>query len=82
MVSLYVCDIPQGLEREDLNDIFNVFDGFIEVRIAKDRNRQKIAFVDFKSEESAKIAMDSTRGFRFPNSTRGINVRYSDNSKM
>jgi len=43
--------------------------------------RQKIAFVDYTSEESAKTAMSSTRQFRFPGSSKGITVRYSDNSK-
>ena len=36
--SLYVCDFPQDLEKEDIDQIFSEFDGFIEVRIARDRN--------------------------------------------
>jgi len=72
MVSLYVCDIPQSIEKQELTEIYRCFDGFVEVRIAKDRNRQKIAFIDYTGEEQAKIAMNSTRGFRFPSSTRGI----------
>jgi hypothetical protein len=39
VVSLYVCDIPQNIEKEDLEGIFNIFDGFVEVRIAKDKNK-------------------------------------------
>lgn len=39
MVSLYVCDIPQTVEKDELREIFSVFNGYIEVRIAKDRNR-------------------------------------------
>jgi len=39
MVSLYVCDVPQNIEKDELADIFSCFDGFIEVRIARDRNR-------------------------------------------
>jgi hypothetical protein len=39
MVSLYVCDFPQNIERDELTDIFRVFDGFIEVRLARDKTR-------------------------------------------
>ena len=34
--------------------------------------RQKIAFVDYEDEEKARIAMNSTRQFRFPDSTKGL----------
>ena len=39
MVSLYICDIPQNLEQEDLEPHFKDLSGYIEVRIARDRNR-------------------------------------------
>jgi len=39
MVSLYVCDFPHEIEKKELLDIFSCFDGFIEVRIAKDKNK-------------------------------------------
>jgi hypothetical protein len=39
MVSLYVCDIPQGVERESLEQLFKDLEGFIEVRVARDRNK-------------------------------------------
>jgi hypothetical protein len=39
MVSLYVCDIPQTIEKEELTEIFSCFEGFIEVRIARDCNK-------------------------------------------
>lgn len=39
MVSLYVCDIPMNVERDELVDIFSGFNGYVEVRIAKDRNK-------------------------------------------
>jgi RNA recognition motif-containing protein len=81
MISLYVCDIPQTIEKDELAEIFSCFDGFLEVRIARDRNKQKIAFVDYTEEDKAKIAMNSTKSFRFPGSQKGITVRYSDNSK-
>jgi hypothetical protein len=39
VVSLYVCDIPQNIEKEELESVFACFDGFVEVRLAKDKNR-------------------------------------------
>lgn len=83
VVSLYVCDIPQNIEKEELDGVFSCFEGFVEVRLARDKNkyhfsltltlfRQKIAFVDYEGEDQAKYAMSSTKGFRFALSTRGI----------
>ena len=37
MFSLYVCDFPQNLEKEDLKDIFAGFDGYVEARLARDK---------------------------------------------
>jgi hypothetical protein len=37
VVSLYVCDIPQNIEKLDLEEIFKYFDGYVEVRLAKDK---------------------------------------------
>ena len=39
MVSLYVCDIPQSVDSDELKEIFSCFDGFLEARVAKDRNK-------------------------------------------
>ena len=90
VVSLYVCDIPQNIERDELEGVFSCYDGFIDSRIARDKNkyanlfvnrlfRQKIAFVDFHNEETARKAMDVLKGFRFPHATRGISIYYSYN---
>jgi hypothetical protein len=57
MVSLYVCDFPQSLEKEDLSSIFKDFEGYIETRTARDRSGQKIAFVDYADKQSATFAM-------------------------
>jgi RNA recognition motif. (a.k.a. RRM, RBD, or RNP domain) len=53
MVSLYVCDFPQTLEKEELSAIFEHFDGYVETRTARDRSGQKIAFVDYTNKEKA-----------------------------
>ncbi len=39
VVSLYVCDIPQSIEKEELSEVFACFDGFVEVRLAKDKKK-------------------------------------------
>lgn len=52
-VSLYVCDIPQNITKEELDAVFKLFGGFNEVRLARDKNRQRIAFVDYEDEQSA-----------------------------
>lgn len=39
VVSLYVCDIPQTIEREELEGVFSCFEGFVDARIAKDKNK-------------------------------------------
>ena len=38
-ISLYVCDIPQNITKEELDTVFSCFDGFVEVRLARDKNR-------------------------------------------
>ena len=61
--------------------MFKCFGGFNEVRLARDKNRQRIAFVDYENEASALYAMTSLKGFRFHNTTKGITVRFSENTK-
>lgn len=39
VVSLYVCDIPQNIEKEELESIFSMFEGYVELRLAKDKNK-------------------------------------------
>lgn len=39
VVSLYVCDIPQNIEKEELEGVFQCFDGYVDVRLARDKNR-------------------------------------------
>lgn len=80
-VSLYVCDIPQNITKEELDSVFKCFGGFNEVRLARDKNRQRIAFVDYECEADAAYAMNSLKGFRFHGTTKGITVRFSENTK-
>lgn len=53
MVSLYVCDFPDSLEKDELSSIFHGFDGYIDTRTARDRSGQKIAFVDYTDRDTA-----------------------------
>ena len=48
-VSLYVCDIPQTISKEELEAIFSKFFGFLEVRLARDKNRYAL-FVLMRSQ--------------------------------
>lgn len=61
--------------------MFKCFSGFNEVRLARDKNRQRIAFVDYQDDNSAQYAMNSLKGFRFNNTNKGITVRFSENTK-
>jgi len=38
-VSLYVCDIPQDIEKPELQEIFKAIDGLIDLRIARDKTK-------------------------------------------
>lgn len=39
VVSLYICDIPQDIVKEELEKLFRDFDGFIDLRIARDKTK-------------------------------------------
>lgn len=41
VVSLYVCDIPQNIERDELEGVFSCYEGFIDSRIARDKNKYR-----------------------------------------
>ena len=81
MVSLYVCDFPDNLEKDELSSIFNGFDGYIETRTARDRSGQKIAFVDYVDREKAQFALNQCLGYRFQGTNKGITLRISEHSK-
>ncbi len=83
MVSLYICDVPQHVEKTDLDALFSGFQGFIECRVARDKNRytfvqpighdsDKISFADFEKEYQAKFVIEALNGYRFPGCQKGI----------
>eukprot|EP00826_Nyctotherus_ovalis_P056471 TRINITY_DN7631_c0_g1_i1.p1 TRINITY_DN7631_c0_g1~~TRINITY_DN7631_c0_g1_i1.p1 ORF type:complete len:352 (+),score=38.33 TRINITY_DN7631_c0_g1_i1:94-1149(+) len=79
MVSLYVCDLPAHVEKEDVHKLFADYQGFLECRLVRDKNRyrsftprDKIAFVDFDKEYQAKFATEHLNGYRFPGAHKGI----------
>ena len=51
--SLYVCEFPQDIDEKEFEALFSQFDGFDALWFAWDKNRQKIAFIDYSNELSA-----------------------------
>jgi len=39
VVSLYICDIPQDIDQDELERLFKDFGGFKELRVAKDKTK-------------------------------------------
>ena len=39
MASIYVCDIPSHVEKKDIEGLFTKFEGFVECRFVRDKNR-------------------------------------------
>lgn len=82
--SLYVCEFPQDIDEKEFEALFWKFDGFDALWFARDKNRQKIAFIDYTDEQSAQRALNEMSGFRFPGdkiNTKGLVIWISDNSK-
>ena len=68
--------LGQNITKEELEKVFSQFNGFHEVRLAKDKNRQRIAFVDYDTPQAAEYAMSSTIGYRPAHSNKGISKSY------
>lgn len=56
--SLYVCEFPQDIDEKEFEALFSRFDGFDALWFAWDKNRQKIAFIDYANEASATLALE------------------------
>jgi RNA recognition motif-containing protein len=39
LVSLYICDIPQEIEKEEIEKLFKDFGGFKDIRVARDKTK-------------------------------------------
>lgn len=81
VVSLYICEIPINVTKQDIENLFGDLEGYRETRTKGAQDRRKIAFVDFDSEKEAKFAMNTLQGFKFSEQDRGLILKFSDNSK-
>jgi hypothetical protein len=81
VVSLYVCEIPKNVNKNDLEELFKSMDGYIECRVKGLNEMRKIAFIDFKDLSQARFAMDTLQGFKFSPSDKGLIIKVSDNTK-
>jgi hypothetical protein len=81
VISLYVCEIPKNVDKNDLEELFKSMEGYIECRIKGANEIRKIAFIDFKEAGQAKFAMDTLQGFKFAPSDKGLIIKISDNTK-
>ena len=47
VVSLYVCEIPNNVTKEDLDNLFSDIEGYIETRTKVANDKRTIAFIDY-----------------------------------
>ena len=81
VVSLYVCQIPSNVTKEDIINIFHEVDGYIDTRIKIMTDKGKIAFIDFENESNANFAKETLQGFKFSEGDKGLIIKISENSK-
>lgn len=83
VTSLYICEIPRNIDKENIHGLFCSFEGYRETRIKITSNKdKKIAFVDFDSESDARFAMDQRQGYKFYPTDRGILINFADKNKQ
>ncbi len=81
VISLYVCEIPKNVNKNDLEELFKSMDGYLESRVKGLNEMRKIAFIDFKDLGQARFAMVTLQGFKFSPSDKGLIIKVSDNTK-
>jgi len=81
VVSLYVCQIPLNVTKDDIINIFHEVDGYIDTRIKTMSDKGKIAFIDFENETNANFAKETLQGFKFSEGDKGLIIKISENSK-
>jgi RNA recognition motif-containing protein len=72
VVSLYICQIPENVTKEDLISAFSEVSGYIDTRIKLMPDKSKIAFIDFEDEKNANFAKETLQGFKFTEEDKGI----------
>ena len=81
VVSLYVCQIPENVTKEDIINVFREVSGYIDTRIKIMSDRVKIAFIDFEDEKNANFAKETLQGFKFTEEDKGIIIKFSENAR-
>ena len=79
VVSLYVCEIPNNVTKEDLDNLFSEIEGYIETRTKVENDKRTIAFIDYQTEKDAKCARETLQGFKFTDKDKGLIIKISDN---
>ena len=81
VVSLYVCEIPNNITREDIEHVFSEIEGYLETRTKIANDKRTIAFIDYQTEQDAKCARETLQGFKFSAQDKGLIIKISDNTK-
>ena len=71
---LFVQNLPDGFDRDELTDIFGRFEGFREVRMVP--GRSGIAFVEYEAEAGAITAKENTAGMPLKEGEKMMKVTY------
>jgi len=79
--SLFIADVPLQLEENDFIACFQNLDGFLRARLRRDRNSNRVGFVDFADHESAANALERLQGFKFGLREEGINIQFTHDSR-
>lgn len=67
---LLLQNLPPGIQSQTLEDIYEKYNGFIEVRLVAIR---RVAFVEFRNEEDAIKAKEETAGLKLDGSDVVVN---------
>jgi len=80
--SLFIADVPSHLEEPDFVACFQNLDGFVRARLRRDRNSNRVGFVDFADHESAASALERFQGYKFDRlQEEGITVHFTHESR-
>jgi len=80
--SLFIADVPPHLEESEFIACFQNLDGFLRARLRRDRNNNRVGFVDFQDHESAASALERFQGYKFDRlQEEGITVHFTHDSR-
>jgi len=78
--TLFVANIPFGLDEQEFVDLFAKHNGFVEARLRKDRNDNFVGFADFQDATSASRARDGINGYKFSHTDSGLSIHFAHSS--